>query len=140
MSDDVPAPPDESTERQKTLRRLLRRRGRAGKARANSGASIKGKAEYGNYSFTPSGDASSSRGCMLSVLLFIGLGFPIFIVLFGHFSARAQGSSAYFETGGLGGTVLWITVAIIGLTVFTAISMAMVSLYRIIVSQRIKSG
>ena len=50
--------PDRPTRDRAALQRLLRRRGRQGKAGANPKTSIKSWAEYSEVNFTPSGDHS----------------------------------------------------------------------------------
>ena len=68
--------PDE-TRRRRSIRFILRRRGRAHKQRANSGAVQKSWAEYSEVNFKPTG----SRSGIIGVALFLLALFPIYLAL-----------------------------------------------------------
>lgn len=67
---ETPLSPEEA-KRRASIRYILRRRGRASKTRANSGAVVKSWAEFGEVSFKPDGD--SGWGRYLSAVVVIGL-------------------------------------------------------------------
>tara|TARA_Y100001947_G_scaffold118110_1_gene102168 strand:+ start:1260 stop:1655 length:396 start_codon:yes stop_codon:yes gene_type:complete len=67
---ETPLSPEEA-KRRASIRYILRRRGRANKARANSGAVVKSWAEFGEVNFKPDGD--SGWGRYLSAVVVIGL-------------------------------------------------------------------
>lgn len=67
----------EEVRRRSSIRYILRRRGRAVKQRANSGAVQKSWAEFGEVNFKPSG----SRSGLIGIALFALALFPIYLAL-----------------------------------------------------------
>jgi len=94
----------------KSLRRLLRRRGRRNKLGANPKTSIKTWAEYSNVEYTPTGDSSRPNlivGLAIGALLFVG--FPL--------SFAFLKSDEISGVGDMPGWLGWFFICMVGLAV-----------------------
>ncbi len=120
--------------RRAAISRILRRRHRRVKPRANSGGTEKSWGEYSKVTLTPSNDQSFGQYLGLGLLIVIGIGFPLLL-----FRALGPGSIgeamfAWTETPIWAMVVYYLTGFILLVAGVCVIIVAITSLWRIIAS------
>ena len=118
--------PDKPTRERAALQRLLRRRGRRGKAGANSKAAIKSWAEYSEVNFTPSGDHSRpTRYLVIAIAVLLLIVFPASLALVQ--SALSPARTLQETLGSALGAIVSVCTILVYMVAISAVGIVLIS-------------
>ena len=120
--------------RRAAIARILRRRHRRVKPRANPGGTEKSWGEYSKVTLTPSNDQSFGQYLGFAILIVLGIGFPILLLSATVPGPMAEAMFEWTETPTWAMVVYYLTGLILFVAGICVIIVVATSLWRIIAS------